>query len=311
MDRNALFFSGNNLEFLPRMAMFAAVVQAGGFGRAADKLGVSKSRLSKHIAALEDELGVRLMSRTTRSLRPTEAGELFLEHCTEVLRVAAEARGILSAIQEQAVGRLRISIPVSLGRVALRAPLLEYARRFPRVRVDVDVSDQKIDLYRSGVDLAIRVGPAHDPELVVKRLADSRQLVVGSPAYLKERGVPASPDELTSHECLLYEYQSLPEQWVFQCDGKRIDVQVSGRLRCNSGDMLADAAVAGLGLAWLPDFVAREHLQAGRLVAVLDSQCRETSQINIVLPARHHVPVKVRELMRMVEEHVAHLNAVH
>jgi DNA-binding transcriptional LysR family regulator len=284
------------------MAMFAAVVREGGFGKAAAALGVSKSNVSKQIGRLEEQLGVRLLARTTRVVQPTEAGELFYERCIEMLRVSDEAQGVLSSLQEQAVGRLRISVPLSFGRAFLEKPLLRYLDGFPRVQADIEMSDRSSDVIREGLDIAIRVGPVHDDNLIVQRLCETRRIVVGSPAYLRANQAPLTPEELSSHQCLLYEYQQVPERWVFRRGGRRVEVAVSGRLRTNNGDFLAAAACAGHGLAYLPDFIVHDYVSSGQLVAVLESQCHETSVVNVVLPARKHVPVKVRELMRVLRE---------
>ncbi len=299
---NTLFFSENYLELLPRMALFSAVVREGGFGKAAAAQGVSKSYVSKQVAQLEESLGVRLLTRTTRSVHLTEAGELYYERCQEMLRSAKLAQDAVGSVQEEAVGRLHISVPVSFGRDFLHAPLIKYLERYPRIDAVLQMSDQQVDIVREGIDLAIRVGPVHSPDLVIHQLMETRRMVVASPAYLEKHGVPRAPEELRAHTCLLYEYQSSPGRWVFQRNGQRVEVQVAGRLIANNGDFLAEAACAGLGLAWLPDFVARKYLEATTLVPILDSQCKETSVVNAVLPARKHLPAKVRELIRILKE---------
>ena len=284
------------------MALFAAVVREGGFGKAAAALGVSKSYVSKQVTRLEESLGARLLARTTRVVKPTEAGELYYERCVEMIRIAEEAQGALSAIQQQAVGRVRVSVPVSFGRLFLHRPLVRYLREFPRVDAVVDVSDRQVDVLLEGIDLAIRVGVVRNPDLIVHRLMDTRHIVVASPAYLARASRPTHPEELRDHECLLYQYQAAMDHWVFHRDGRRLEVPVRGRFRANNGDLLAEAACAGLGIAWLPQFVVRHHLETGDLIPLLAAQCRETSVVNAVLPARKHVPVKVRELIRVLGE---------
>ena len=287
------------------MQIFAEVVTQGGFSKAARSLGISKSKVSKEVAELEESLGVRLLSRTTRVVQATEAGELYYERCLEMLRVADEAQGILSSIQEEAVGRIRVSVPVSFGKKFLQNALVAYLKTFPRVHARIDMSDQRVDVLRDGFDLAIRVGPVDNPDLIVRRLMETRRVVVASPGYLAEWGAPSELEDLPRHECLLYEYQSTPEEWVFERDDARVAVKVSGRVRINNGDLLAEAASAGLGLAWLPDFIVKSQLESGELVVLLDSQCKETSTVNVVLPARKYVPLKVRELLRFLEEGLA------
>jgi DNA-binding transcriptional LysR family regulator len=297
-----MFSIGNNIDMLPRMQIFAEVVTQGGFSKAASSLGISKSKVSKQVAQLEASLGVRLLSRTTRVVQATEAGELYYERCLEMLRIAEDAQGILSSIQEEAIGRIRISVPVSFGKEFLQGALVNYLNTFPRVQALIHMSDQRVDVLREGFDLAIRIGAVHDPDLIVRRLTETRRIVVASPRYLAEHGTPKDLEDLGSHECLLYEYQSNPEEWVFQRQGKKVDVKVSGRVRINNGDLLAEAASAGLGLAWLPDFIVKPQLESGELVLLLDSQCKESSTVNAVLPARKYIPLKVRELLRVLEQ---------
>jgi len=303
-----MFSIGNSIEMLPRMQIFAEVVTQGGFSKAATSLGISKSKVSKQIALLEESLGVRLLSRTTRVVHATEAGELYYERCLEMLRIAEDAQGILSSMQEEAIGRVRISVPMSFGKKFLQGALVGYLDAFPRVHALIDMNDQRVDVLREGFDLAIRIGAVHDPDLIVRRLMDTRRIVVAAPKYLAERGAPKDLEDLKSHECLLYEYQSNPEEWVFRRGEKKVAVKVSGRVRINNGDLLAEAASAGLGLAWLPDFIVKQQLESGELVVLLDSQCKESSTVNAVLPARKYIPLKVRELLRVLEEGLAEVS---
>lgn len=300
-----MFSVGNNIELLSQMQIFAEVVTQGGFSKAADSLGISKSKVSKQVVQLEKSLGVRLLSRTTRVVRATEAGELYYERCLEMLRIAEDAQEILSSIQKEATGRVRISVPVSFGTKFLQEALLTYLEAYPRIHAFIDMSDRPVDILREGFDLAIRVGAIEEPDLVVHRLMDTRRIVVASPGYLKRRGTPKEPEDLRHHECLIYEYQSRPEFWLFKRGDKKVEVNVSGRVRINNGDLLAEAASAGLGLAWLPDFIVSRQLQRGELVLLLDSQCKQTSAINAIFPSRKHIPVKVRELLRVLKEGLA------
>ena len=299
---NRLFAKTNNADAAARMVIFAFVVREGGFSAAARALGISKANVSTQIASLEDSLGVRLLHRTTRVVRPTEAGQLLFERCEEVVRLVDDAGGLLSSIQEEVVGRLRISVPVSFGRSFLYEPIAAFIQRFPRLEVHVDVSDSAVDMLRGEYDVAIRVGPVTEPDLVMQKLCQTRRVVVAAPAFLSSLAPLASPIELREHACLLYAHQVPKDRWLFRGDRNTLEVPVSGRIRSSSGDLLATAACHGLGFAWLPDFIVADHLTAGRLVALFDDRCHEFADVQAVLPARKHLPIKVRELINHLRE---------
>lgn len=296
-----MFSSGNNLQQLVRMKILVAVIREGGVAKAAAALGLSKSNVSKQLTLLEEELAVRLLSRNTRSLRPTEAGEIYYERCLEVMRLAEAADAVMASMQKEPVGRVKISVPVSFGREFLEPPLSEYLIRFPKISIWIDVTDRASRIVEEGVDLAIRVGEITDSELVVRKLCKTRHLVVASPEYLAQHGTPIVPHDLKHHECLLYENDVAPERWQFGREKNRDVVVVTGRIHSNNGDMLAGTATAGLGLARLPEFIVRSRLQSGKLISVLDSECHETTLVSAVLPARQHVPLKVRELIGILQ----------
>lgn len=299
---NGLFAKGNSLERLPRMLVFEAVVRLGGFTAASQALGTSKSHVSKQIRQLEAELGVRLLNRTTRVVRPTEAGELFYERCRQIAQLADQAGRELSSVQQEVMGRLRISVPLTFGRVFLHDALTRFIADFPRIEVVLDMSDRPVDLLREDFDLVVRVGEVTQPELVVRRLTESRRLVVAAPSLLKSVGRPEHPQDLSALPCLLYDHQVSRDRWIFDDGGRRQEVRVSGRLRCNNGDLLASAAARGLGFAWLPDFVVQSQLESGALVTVLEASCKESRAVQAVLPGRRHLPLKVKELIRYLQE---------
>lgn len=299
---NALLLAGNSIDHLPRMMVFEAVVRHGGFTAAAEALGASKSHMSKQVRQLETELGVRLLNRTTRVVRPTEAGELFYERCRQIAQLAEQAGRELSSVQQEVQGRLRISVPLTFGRVFLHDALTRFVADFPHIEAVVDMSDRPVDLLREDFDLVVRVGEVTQPELIVRRLTETRRLVVAAPALLDKVGRPERPSDLSKLPCLLYEHQVGRDRWIFDDGGRRQEVRVSGRLRCNNGDLLASAAARGLGFAWLPDFVVQPMLDAGTLVSVLETNCRASRAVHAVLPGRRHLPLKIKELLRYLQE---------
>jgi len=299
---NILLLRRNSSDQLPRMMFFEAVVRHGGFTAAAQALGASKSHVSKQVQKLEADLGVQLLNRTTRVVRPTEAGELFYERCRQIVQLAEQAGQELSSVQQQVQGRLRISVPLTFGRAFLHDALTRYMADFPGIEAVVDMSDRSVDLVREQYDLVVRVGEITQQDLVVRKLTESRRLVVAAPALLEQVGRPKQPAELSNLPCLLYEHQVPRDRWVFDAEGRREEVRVFGRLRCNNGDLLASAAARGLGFAWLPDFVVQPLLESGALVRVLEANCKESRAVHAVLPGRRHLPLKIKELLRYLQE---------
>lgn len=278
--------------------LFEAVVREGGFSAAARELRVSKASVSKQIAALEASLGVRLLHRTTRMVRVTEAGALFHDRCAEVVRLMNEAGDVLSAVQEDMVGLLRISIPTSFGRGFLDLPIAEFMTRFPRLSIEADVSDRPVDMLQGRYDLCIRIGVVNEGDLITRKLCKSRRLVVASPALLKKTGVIESPAALAHQPCLLYAHQFRRDKWIFADDHRAIEVAVSGRVRSSSGEFIATAACRGLGFAWLPDFIVAPYIANGQLVSLFDERCQLMSDVQAVWPSRKYMPTKVREFLK-------------
>jgi DNA-binding transcriptional LysR family regulator len=247
---------------------FVAVVDAGGFGRAARSLGLSKSIVSRRIAKLEADLGTRLLSRTTRGVAATEAGLEFKGRGERILSDLAEAREAVAQQAGGVAGRLRLSMPLSFGFRHLAPVLAELAQRHPRLELDVEASDRQVDLIGERFDAAIRIGVLQDSTLVARRIASVRGAVLGSPDYFARHGRPETPLDLTGHDCLLYTGNPTLE-WSFRMGRRSISVRPSGRLRSDNGDTLLRWAEAGLGLTVLPTFIASDAIRAGTLEHIL------------------------------------------
>jgi DNA-binding transcriptional LysR family regulator len=280
---------------------FIEVVESGGFNRAARRLGISKSIVSRRIGRLEQELGVRLLSRSTRGISPTEAGLEFKARGERILAELEEAREAVAQKGEGVVGRLRLSAPLSFG-VKHVAPVLSgLACRHPRLELDVSYSDRIVDLIGERFDAAIRIGALQDSSLVARRIAPVRATVVASPDYLARRGRPETPDDLTRHECLIYAGQTNPV-WPFESGKRRFSLRPSGRLRSDSGEAILQWAIAGLGIAYLPSFLLSDAVEQGSLVPLLQAYPGPEFGIFVVRPAGAHVPGKVRVLIDALVE---------
>jgi DNA-binding transcriptional LysR family regulator len=281
---------------------FVAVVDAGGFGRAARGLGLSKSIVSRRIARLEADLGTRLLSRTTRGVAATEAGLEFKARGERILSELAEAREAVALQSGGVAGRLRLSMPLSFGYRHLAPVLAELARRHPKLELDVEASDRQVDLIGERFDAAVRIGELKDSSLVARRISAVRGAVLGSPDYFARHGRPQTPHDLAGHACLIYTGTAVHE-WSFRVNRRWVSIRPSGRLRSDSGDTLLSWAEAGLGLAALPTFIASEAIRAGRLEHILWQYPMQERGLYILRPPGAYVPGKVRALTELLVAH--------
>jgi len=286
---------------LEDMRSFVEVVDRGGFNRAAVRLGVSKSIISRRIAALEADLGVRLLTRSTRGITPTEAGLEFKARCERILAEVAEARDAVVRQGGDMVGRLRIAAPLSFG-VRHVAPLLaEMAERYPRLEIEVAFADRVTDLIGERFDAAVRIGALRDSSLIARRIAPVRSVLAASPAYLARHGRPSSPDDLLRHQCLIYTGSAVLD-WSFRFGRRWVTIRPSGRLRSDSGDVLLKWAIAGLGIANLPSFLTSEAVRDDTLESLLPEYTMPEFGVYVVRPPGPQVPAKVRALIDIMVE---------
>jgi DNA-binding transcriptional LysR family regulator len=277
---------------------FVDVADAGGVSAAARRLGVSKSIVSRRLFRLEAELGVQLLARTTRGAALTEAGVTFREHAA---RVRAEIDAALETILPagELRGRLRIAAPLSLGPTHLAPVLAEMALRHPLLHVQASYSDRFVDIIGEGFDCAIRVGYLNDSNLIARRVGVLTGTLVASPDYVREHGAPETPNDLLSHQALMQG----TEAWQFMDGDKMISIHPQGRFKADNGTALAVAAVAGLGIAWLPDHLIKSYLDSGALVDVMPRYPVPTAGIFVVRPPGQHPTRKVRVLTELLIEH--------
>lgn len=254
------------MDKLQALRAFMDVAQTGGFSKAAQRRGVATSSVTRLIDGLEASLGVALLTRSTRQVALTDAGAAYLEQITRLLSELDEADTSVADGGAEAVGPLRVSVPVTFGRLCLGPHVAHFLRDHPRVSLELVLSDAYADLAAERIDVAVRIGvPDNAPQLIVRELAEHRRYVVASPQYLRCHGTPAQPADLGLHECLRYAYQAGPQRWSFLLGGEELGVEVNGRLAANSGDMLRDAALGGAGIALLSHWLVEDDLQAGRL----------------------------------------------
>jgi DNA-binding transcriptional LysR family regulator len=283
------------------MRIFVATVDARNFTAAAKRLALSKQFVSRRVMALEESLGVQLLIRNTRKLAVTELGQEFYERARRILSEVEDAAQAMSSGHAGPRGLLRVSAPMSFGMMHLSPLVADFLREHGDVRFDMELSDRTVDVVGEGFDMAIRIGSLPDSTLIAQKLADVRMVVCCSPGYLRRRGVPAHPADLERHSCLLYGHGGVVS-WDFVVEGVSKGFEVQGPLRANNGELVRDAAVAGLGIVRLPDFIVAEAVGSGRLVTVLGEFLPSAATVYAVYPQHRQRSVTVRFFVDFLKE---------
>ena len=282
---------------LNEIALFVRVVDRGSLTAAAKTLGMPKSTVSRKLTQLETRLGVRLVQRTPRHLRLTEAGTLYYQRCANLLGQVEEAEALLTREEPTPRGLVRVSAGVDFGTGVLAGLIQEFLRTHPHITVDLHLTDRAVDLVAEGFDLAIRIGGVQGAELFARKLATTQGVLCASPAYLLEHGAPQSPAELEQHACLLYTAPPHTGEWQLQRDTESVKVKVQGRFSVNNLVAVRDAALAGLGIARLPTFVCRSDLDTGRLRRILGTWSAGERPVYAVYLGGKFVPTRLRLLL--------------
>jgi DNA-binding transcriptional LysR family regulator len=271
------------MEFAELQA-FVHAATLGGLTRAGERLGVSKSIISRRLTRLESELGARLLARSTHGLSLTEAGADFLVHAQRILAEAEEARATVAGRDGELAGQLRLAAPLSFGTEHLAPALAAFALQHPRLSLDVSYADHVHDIVGEGFDAAVRIGMLGDSSLMARRLAPIQAVLAASPAYLDRCGAPAVPQDLAGHDVLIYAGSRDPGLWVFDGKPRPVGIRVHGRVRADSGEALRAAALAGLGIGVFPAFMVYRQLLEGSLVVVLKDHPLPVMGIHLVRP---------------------------
>jgi DNA-binding transcriptional LysR family regulator len=289
-----------SLDDLVSMSVFARVVEASSFSAAAERLGISKSVVSTRVSRLERRLGVRLLQRTTRRVVLTPDGARLYERCAQLLSVADEAADLLGSVSTVPEGTVRVAAPVGVAHHPLAALLRAFGVRYRRVQVDLTVTDRPVDMLAEGFDVVVRVGPqAQDRTSIVRKLGVERLVVCGAPRYLEAHPTPRSPQALLQHNCLRLRRGS---EWFLRTEAGRIALPISGTLVVDNIAVLREAALEGVGLAWLPASLVEADLQEGRLRALLEAHTPETADVVLTYPQRTNLPRRVRVFIDFVTE---------
>jgi DNA-binding transcriptional LysR family regulator len=287
--------------------LFIRVVETGSFSKAAADVGITQPTATKAVAAMEERLGARLLHRSTRGVTPTEVGALYYDKCKGIARALEEAESVAALQQGSVSGQLRISCSVAFGRRVLVPLVLRYMRSHTGVAIDLSFDDRYVDLVQQGIDIAVRMGQMADSTLGARYLGTNPWLMVASPAYLARRGAPADAAAVSDHECLIYSSVQGDDRWRLTPPGGAValSVPVRGPLRSNNLSAILAAARAGLGLAILPWYVARESVAEGAVVQVLADVGLPAQEMHAVFPSPKLVPLKVTSFIACLQGELA------
>jgi DNA-binding transcriptional LysR family regulator len=265
--------------------LFVNVVDEGSFSKVAEKLELTNSVVSKRIGRLEKALNVQLLYRTTRKLSLTDAGQALYGKARLAKEALQDAQNSVTGYGEAIQGKIKITAPAVSASLVLSEAIATFCRQYPKVQVELSVSNDFVDLIEDGYDLAIRTAHLVDSSLIARRLVDSHWMLCASPEYIKEQGLPSHPDDLSSHHCLIYKYEGAgPDTWLFKVNEERYPIQVQGRFHTNNLDSLKQAAMANFGIAYLPRALIHEALLAGELMPLLDEYVDKDLGIYAVYP---------------------------
>lgn len=283
------------------LRIYVAVMNAGNFTAAADQLMLSKQYVSRRMAALEASLGARLLIRNTRKLSVTDAGKVFAQHAQRILDDIQEAEQAVSERRQELHGTFRISMPMSFGMSHLSPLIADFLAEHSALQFQVELADRYVDVIGEGFDMAIRIGTLSDSTLIARQLGELKRVICCSPAYLKRAGEPKVPEDLLQHACLRYGREG-QNGWELKVDGKKKVLAVQGPMMSNNGEVLCDAAISGLGLVLLPEFIVGPALQRGELVSVLDACHLDSLCLNAVYPQHRQRSEVNRVLLAFLQQ---------
>ena len=287
------------MNVLESMTLLIEAVDGGSLSAAGRSLGMAPSTVARGIGALEDDLGVRLLNRTTRNLSLTEAGRLFLERSRRILAEVEEAKISVTRLEADPRGTLKLNVPTAFGRIHIVPMLPDFLQTYPDLSVDLDMTDAFVDLVEEGIDLAVRIGELQDSSLIAKRIAPNNRVVCASPSYLDRAGRPSLPDDLRDHNCLIYKRQRNRVVWHFRdAEGVIHDVPIAGNLQTNNTEALVRMTLDGAGITILPIWLIGRYIREGRLEVMFRghtvSPTALDTSIYAVFPYNRHLSPKVR-----------------
>ena len=291
------------MDRLRLMETFVRVVESGNFSAVARQAHTTQSAISKQVQALEADVGARLLVRSTRSHSLTEAGRLYYARCRQILDTLEDARIEVHRAEHEVSGLLRVAAPVAFGRIHIVPRLPAFYARFPKMRIDLQLDDNFIDLVAAGIDVAFRVGELKDSRLIARRIGSVARAVIASPEYLQKHGVPFRPADLAGHNCLLYTGIDNFNEWTFfDASGDRVAVRVGSNFQSNSSEAIRQGVLEGLGLCYSPTWIYGRDLREGRVRVVLDDFKPSTLPLNVVYPPERRPSLKINSFVEFFNE---------
>jgi DNA-binding transcriptional LysR family regulator len=288
---------------------FVAVVRTRNFTSAAEALGVTPSAVSKQISTLEERLGVRLLNRTTRSVSPTEAGQMFYQHCENILDSISEAEKLVTDFDDTPKGRLRITAMSNFGRRELARIFNDFSNKYPDISFDLHISDRPVDIVKEGFDFALRIGSLEDSRLIAKPVAEQRIVICASPEYLEKWGTPTSLEDLANHRILVVanaEYARINWLRQFEKDHGFSLASIERKLTVNDIDLVYEACITGMGITALPTYIAERHLNSGELVRLFSEMDIPVRTIKVVFPQNRYLANKSRAFLDFITAYFSH-----
>lgn len=290
------------MDQLSAMRAFVRVVQTGSFSATGREMNTSQTTISKKVAALEKQVGVKLLARSSRDHALTPVGAKYYQTCVDILSELDEAEAEARSEVTMPKGAIRISAPVAFGRILLAPLMAEFFALYPDIKIDLRLSDQHTDLITEGIDVAIRAKQLEDSTLIARHLFDNPMLVLAAPSYLEKHGEPKTPEELKQHNCLVYSRMKDINVWSFTKQGKEHAVAVNGNFQSDNGDVLLEIALIGMGIVILPIWMAESHIKEGRLKQLMHDYAGQNLPFNAVYLQSRYTPLKVRCLVDFLKE---------
>jgi DNA-binding transcriptional LysR family regulator len=290
------------MDVLVSMGVFRRVAEKGNFSEVAREMEISQPTVSKHVAALENRLNVKLLNRSTRSLSLTDVGKHYYDRCVYILEELQETESTLRNQQSQPKGILRINTPVTFGELEIAPLLWDFLEKYPELNIDLIMDDRYVDLVKEGVDMAIRVGPMEDSSLVSRKIGGSPRFAVASANYLSENGEPTSLQALKKHNCIVYMLLTTLNEWHFTGPNGKESIRVHGRFSVNNPRIMRQAVLAGQGIAITPQWLIGDDIKAGKVKVILSDYIPTPLEIHAVYPDRRLVPAKVSCFIEYLKE---------
>ena len=289
------------MDLLLSMSVFRRVAEIGNFSAVAREMELSQPTVSKHIAALEKHLNVKLLNRSTRQLNLTDVGKLYYDSCVHIIDEMQETESKIRSQQSLLTGSLRINTPVTFGEISIIPHLWQFLTEYPDLNIDLIMDDHYIDLVKDGVDMAIRVGPMNDSSLIARKIGNSPRVTVASPDYLVANGEPDNLQDLKKHKCIIYTLLTTLNEWHFTGPKGRESIKVNGRFSVNNPRVIRQAVLEGQGIAVTPIWLVSDYIKTGQIKVILDKYVPTTLDIHAVYPERRFVPAKVRRFIEYID----------